>query len=87
MLKELIYTEHLAGAYESGLQICIRCGAVLTDHSGTVMTCDNSVLRGWPEGALLYITGSNPVQTTVVMPLANYGDGDPFNRKIIQCIQ
>lgn len=84
-MKELIYTEHEAGDFEDGLQICILCGKVITDYTGSWVSSDNSSIRGFAQGKV-WQTGTNPVQTMGVEPLRNYGDGDPFIRKIIKCV-
>ncbi len=83
-MEELIYTEHHAGTFEAGLQICILCGEVLCDYTGHWVSTDGKAPLGWPEGKI-YMTGFNPVTTTTVKPLENYGGDDPFIRKIVPC--
>lgn len=86
MKEELIYTEHRAGVFEDGLQICIHCGKVICDYTGSWLSSDGYVPRGFPEGEI-YVTGKNPVQWTAVKPLENYGGDDPYKRTIIKCVQ
>jgi len=86
MIKELTYTEHHAGAFEDGLQICIHCGTVICDYTGEWLSSNGTVVQGFPEGEI-YVTGTNPVQWTSIKPLENYGGDDPYIRKIVKCIQ
>ncbi len=83
--KEIIYTEHVAGTFEQGLQVCILCGHVICDYTGHWMSNDGSEIKGYPEGKI-YITGTNPIQTTTIKPLENYGLEDPYIRKIKKCV-
>jgi hypothetical protein len=85
MKEEIIYIEHLAGAFEDGVQICINCATVLTDYSsGNWASSDGSAPRGFPEGPL-YVTGTNPVTYMVTKPEKNYGGDDPYERVIKKC--
>lgn len=84
-MSEIIYTEHQAGSFEDGLQICILCGQIISDYTGHWASNDGSPIKGFPEGKI-YITGTNPVQTTTIKPLKNFGNGDPYMRKIVKCI-
>lgn len=83
-LKELIYIEHLAGAFEEGLQICTLCGKVITDYTGSWASTDGKTPRGFPEGPV-WLTGTNPVQTMAIKPEENYGGPDPYKRVIRKC--
>ncbi len=78
----------MAGTFEDGLQICTLCGKVLTDYTGGGFMSDrpNAVLAGWREGPV-YVTGVNPVQTTILKPLENYGGDDPYKRIIVGCTE
>lgn len=83
--QELIYTEHYAGVFEEGLQVCIYCGKVICDYTGHWVSDSGEQIQGWPEGPV-YMTGINPVQTMVDKPLENYGGDDPYKRKIVKCV-
>lgn len=85
-MKEIVYTEHHAGTFEDGLQVCIHCGKVICDYTGHWMTdSPNKTLNGFPEGPI-YVTGTNPIQWTIVKPEENYGGDDPYCRKVIKCV-
>lgn len=86
--KEIIYTEHLAGTFEDGLQVCILCGHILCDYTGHWVSdsnATNATIKGWPEGKI-YTTGINSSTTTIIEPLENYGPEDPYTRKIVKCV-
>lgn len=85
-LIEVIYTEHLAGAFEDGLQVCVLCCKVITDYTGEWATSDGSKPQGFPEGPI-YQCGTNPVQTMALKPLENYGEKDPYKRIIKKCTE
>ena len=84
--KEIIYTEHLAGDFEDGLQVCRLCGHVICDYTGSWATDDGSTPQGFQSGPI-YITGNFPVETTSLKPLPNYANEDPYIRKIVKCDQ
>ena len=79
--KEIIYTEHKAGEYEDGLQICVLCGEILTDYTGVWMTSDGRPPQGFPEGKI-YKAGN---ETTSIKPEEYYGPDDPYIRTVIKC--
>ncbi len=85
MKEEIIYIEHYAGGFEDGLQICIHCGAVICDYTGHVLSADGSSPKGFPVGKI-YVTGTNPVEWTIIEPLPNYGGDDPYTRTIVKCM-
>lgn len=82
--KEIIYIEHEAGEFEDGLQVCRLCGAILCDYTGEWVSTNRNKLKGWPKGKI-YVTGINPIQTSIYKPKENYGTEDPFYRCIIKC--
>jgi hypothetical protein len=86
MENELTYTEHRAGVFEDGLQVCILCGKVICDYTGSWLSEHGGTIKGFPEGTI-YVTGKNPVQWTILKPLRNYGGDDPYIRKIVKCVQ
>jgi hypothetical protein len=84
-MKELIYTEHQAGSFEDGIQICTLCAKVICNYAvGEWVSNTGEAPHGFPEGPI-YVTGTNPVQWTTVKPLENYGGDDPYTRKIVKC--
>ncbi len=64
-------TVHIAGPVEGGLQLCIRCGAVLINYRGkTVMVAKQHgmseggqcpQLSFWPEGGFIGLAGAGSV--------------------------
>lgn len=85
--KEIIYVQHRAGSFEDGLQVCTLCGQVICDYSsGNWMSNDNSKITGYREG-LIFITGTNPVTTSIERPKKSYGPEDPYIRIVIKCDQ
>jgi hypothetical protein len=83
-MKDLIYTEHEAGTFEDGIQICVHCLMILCDYTSGAWDCIGGEPKGFIEGPL-YITGVNPRQYTTVKPKLNYGGGDPYLRKFVLC--
>ena len=55
-------TVHQAGVMVGGVQLCTRCGAVLTDYRGAMVpeADADKPLRGWPAGASVVVSGGNP---------------------------
>lgn len=53
-------TIHLAGPYWDGLQLCTRCGYVLTDYRDAMIPEDAPLPQGWPEGARIEVSSGNP---------------------------
>lgn len=85
-LIDITYVEHHAGSFEDGIQICIHCGHIITDYSGgNWASTDGNPPRGFQEGPI-YITGKNPIETTTIKPLENYGGDDPYKRTIVKCV-
>ena len=59
---------HEAGHLTSeGLQLCVRCGYVLTDYRNAMVPEEHAgePLRGWAIGARVGVTGTNPKQSFV----------------------
>jgi hypothetical protein len=57
---------HVAGAMENLVQVCTRCGYVLTDYRGAMVPEGSQPLRGWAEGSNIEIIGHNPKGLWVV---------------------
>lgn len=51
---------HLAGVLFAGVQICTRCGDVLTDYRGAMVPEGQEALAGWAIGAFVETGGTNP---------------------------
>lgn len=82
--RKVVYTEHCAGTFEDGLQVCTKCGTVLCDYTGNWASSDGKAPGGFPEGPL-WVTGTNPIQFIDVKPEKKYGNFDPCERTIVQC--
>lgn len=83
-MEELIYTEHHAGVYEDGLQICTLCGAVLIDFVD--VDCYGDEISGLPEGVVYVANFKKTMHTQIDKPLRSYGDDDPYVRKVVKCV-
>jgi hypothetical protein len=52
---------HLAGPMsKEGVQLCIRCDAVLTDYRNAVVPEGTPPLQGWKEGAHIEVIEGHP---------------------------
>lgn len=52
---------HEAGELDaSGVQLCRRCGCILTDYRFTMVPDGTPPLAGWAVGASVEITAGNP---------------------------
>jgi hypothetical protein len=46
---------HVAGPLVGGLQRCTRCGGILTDYRDCMVEVGSEPLRGWAEGAWVWV--------------------------------
>ena len=53
-------TVHICGPYKDWVQVCTRCGEVLTDYRNAAWPVDQEPPRGFEEGIELVVTNSNP---------------------------
>lgn len=61
---------HQAGMLDhQGLQLCTRCGLVLTDYRGAMVPEGQPPLQGWAPGASIEVFPGNPTQLVVVYEL------------------
>jgi len=51
---------HQAGEMTRGLQLCERCGEVLTDYRNAMVPVGTPPLRGWAVGASIEVITGNP---------------------------
>jgi hypothetical protein len=51
---------HEAGPLEHAVQLCRRCGAVLSDYRGAMIPIGDPPLVGWAIGAHVEVDGDNP---------------------------
>lgn len=52
---------HEAGPLDAvGLQICVRCGVILTDYRGAMVPDGSGPLGGWETGAAIDVYEGNP---------------------------
>lgn len=50
-------TTHLAGPSIQGLQLCARCGVVLSDYRNSAWAGDGPPPKGWAEGVGVEVDG------------------------------
>jgi hypothetical protein len=81
-LQELIYIAHKAGDFEDKIQVCVHCGKVLADYTGSWYSDDGSIPKGWPPGEVISQNGN---LTMVGVPLENFGGEDPYKRIVKYC--
>jgi hypothetical protein len=67
----VIYTKHIAGEYDRGLQRCVICGAVIIDDRGAMSPEGSPPSRGWDEGEV-YMSDGNPRITMKADPSPEY---------------
>lgn len=67
----MIYTKHIAGQYDQGLQRCVLCGAVIIDDRGAVSPAGSPPSRGWEEGEI-FMSNGNPRITMKADPSPEY---------------
>ncbi len=51
---------HEAGVLVAGIQLCRRCGAILSDYRGAMIPIGDPPLVGWAIGAHVEISEGNP---------------------------
>lgn len=57
-VSSFTYTQHIAGSFEDGLQVCRLCGKVLADYTGSWATTDPTGRpASWPEGEIITQAG------------------------------
>ena len=56
---------------DAGVQVCRRCGVVLTDYRGAMVPEEDAhlPLRGWAEGAAIEVSEGNPRYSGVTTEL------------------
>ena len=54
---------HQAGPMIGAVQVCSRCGIILTDYRGAMVPEEDAdkPLRGWAEGAWIEVSVGNPI--------------------------
>lgn len=61
-------TIHQAGNMtRRGVQICDRCGVILTDYRNAMVPEGSGPLSGWREGAFVEVFPGNPTQLAVTL--------------------
>lgn len=56
---------HVAGPMREWLQICARCGEILSDYRNAMIPAGDPLPRGWAVGAHVEITRGVPTQFAV----------------------
>jgi hypothetical protein len=51
---------HEAGPLEGALQLCRRCGGILSDYRNAMIPSGDPPLVGWAIGARVEVDGDNP---------------------------
>jgi hypothetical protein len=56
---------HEAGSMFGHVQVCRRCGVILSDYRNAMVPEDSPPLRGWQPGAHIEVTTGNPKSSLV----------------------
>ena len=75
------WIQHVAGDMSpEGVQVCTRCGEVITDYRGAMVLDGTPPLRGWKAGPV-WTTGTNPKTWMAADPRPEY-DWKPCGERV-----
>ncbi len=65
---------HEAGPLDGGVQVCRRCGGILSDYRGAMIPIGDPPLTGWAIGAFVEVQGERPRSSWVTEAAPTCGE-------------